>query len=234
MNVSKHDQKIILVILGLVVFLAAYFGVCKTFNEKKSGVESQIALLNSQLQELQGYTANKTTYQDGISKIDTDINVELAKYPNDVRSEDMVMYATELETKIGIKIDKISIVSPEVVSKFSVPKKSGESFTFAPVAAVRTGLAITCSLNYQQLKKLVDYIYASSEKTAVLEFAAGYDVKTGKLLAVVTIDKYFLTSADYTYIPTDIPSVTKGITDPFGTMTAPIVSPTPTTTPNAG
>ena len=234
MNVSKHDQKIILVILGLIVFLAAYFGVCKTFNEKKSGVESQISVLNSQLRELQGYSASKTTYEDGISKIDTDINVELVKYPNDVRSEDMVMYATKLEKEIGIIIDKISIVSPEVVSKFSVSKKSGESSTFAPVAAVRTGLTITCDLNYQQLKELIDYIYATSEKTAISKLAVGYNVETGKLLGVITIEKYFLASADYTYNETDIPSVPKGITDPFGSMTAPIASPTPSTTPNAG
>ena len=234
MNVSKHDQKFILVILGLIVFLAAYFGVCKTFNEKKSGVESQIVLLNSQLRELQGYAASQTTYQDGISKIETDIDVELAKYPNDVRSEDMIMYVTELEEKGGITVSNISLASPEVISKFSVPQKSDNSSTFAPVAAVRTGLTINCELNYQQFKKLMDYIYASPKKSGVSNVTISYDPTTGKLLGVITIDKYFLASAYYTYIQTDIPSVPKGITDPFGTMTTPVVSPTPSTTPNAG
>ena len=234
MSVSKHDQKIILVILGLIVFLAAYFGVCKTFDEKKSGVEAQIAVLNSQLQELQGYASNKPTYQDGINKIETDIAVELAKYPNDVRSEDMIMYVTDLEEKIGITVSNISIKSPEVISKFSVPEKSDSGFTFVPVAAVRSGLTITCSLNYQQLKKLIDYIYACPEKSGISAVATGFDVETGKLLSIITIDKYFLASANYTYIPTDIPSDPKGITDPFGSMSTPVVSPTPSTTPNAG
>ncbi len=246
MSISKHDQKLILILLGVAVFLAAYFGICKTFNNKKAEVESQISALASQLETLRGFSQGQATYQGEIDRIDKEINAELKRYPSDVRSEDMIMYATQLEEKVGVKIDSISIASPEVVSKFTGPKNTGDSKEIVPMIAVRTGLTINCSLSYDQFKKLLDYIYASSEKTDVDNVSVSYDEATGKLSGVITMDKYFITSADYSYKQTEIPSVAKGKSDPFGTISnaaaspkpstspKPTTTPKPTTSPNAG
>lgn len=234
MNVSKHDQKLILILLGLVVFLTAYFGICKTFNAKKADVESQIVSLSSRVDELNGYYENQTSYQSEIDRVDSEISAELAKYPSEVRSEDMIMYATELEDQIGIKIDSISITPPEAIIKLMVPQKADTSFLLNPVIAMRTGLTINCNLGYEQLKKLLNYVYASSEKTDVSNVTVNFSPETGKLDAIITMEKYFIASTEYTYTPTEIPSVPKGTTDPFGTITDAAVSPTSSNTPNAG
>jgi len=234
MSISKHDQKLILVLLGLAVFLAAYFGICKTFNDKKDAIETQITARSARLDELLGFQEKQTTYKSETDKIDAEMNTELKKYPSDVRSEDMIMYATELENKVGIKVQSISIASPDVVTKFSVAKKSGDSFTLVPVVAVRTGLTMNCTLNYEQFKKLMDYVYGSPEKTDVANVSINYAAESGGLSCVITIEKYFITSTDYTYTQTNIPSVAKGTTNPFGTTTKPAASPKPSTTPSAG
>lgn len=231
MKISKHDQKLILVLLGLVVFLAAYFGICKTFNNKKADIETQISELEAQSEKLRAYAADQASYQDEINKIGDSIGKEMAKYPGDVRSEDMIMYATELENKLGISIDSISIASPEVVSKFSVPEKSGNAYELVPVVAVKTGLTISCSMSYEQFKSLLNYIYSSADKTDIADVTVNYDQQTGGLIGTVTIDKYFIASADYKYSPTDIPSVRKGTEDPFGTLETP-ASPSPSPSPS--
>ena len=228
MKISKHDQKLILVLLGIAVFLAAYLGICKSFNDKKADVETQITQLQAEAETLREYSSNQASYQAEINRIGESISTELKAYPSDVRSEDLIMYVTELETNLGISIESISIASPEVVSKFTVPEKSGSTYQLVPVVAVRTGLTIDCSLSYTQLKNLINYVNTTSNKTDISDVSVSYDSQTGELSGSVTIDKYFICSADYTYTPTNIPSVDKGTNNPFGTLTAPTTtSPSP-------
>ncbi|MEA4895323.1 MAG: hypothetical protein VB064_08670 [Oscillospiraceae bacterium] len=233
MKISKHDQKLILVLLGIAVFLAAYLGICKTFNGRRDELISQIAALQAETAILNEYAASESSYQTEINKIGDSISEELAKYPTDVRSEDLIMYVTELETNLGISVGSISIASPEVVSKFTVPEKSGGSYMLEPVAAVKTALTISCSLSYGQLKKLIDYVNLNSGKADISDVSVSYDSQTGGLTGTVTIEKYFISSTDYTYTPTNIPSVDKGTDNPFGTLTVPAIasaSPSPSAT----
>ena len=233
MKISKHDQKLILVLLGLAVFLAAYFGICRNFNDKNADIKAQITQLQAEADALSAYSANQASYQDEINKIGTSISSELADYPSDVRSEDMIMYVTELEKNLDISVGGISIASPEVVAKFTVPKTVDGAYQLVPVAAVRTGLTINCSMNYAQLKKLIDYVNTKSGKADISDVSVSYDSQSGDLSGSVTIDKYFISTADYTYTPTKIPSVETGTKDPFGTFSTPATtSPSPSPSPS--
>ncbi|PKM72348.1 MAG: hypothetical protein CVU91_10135 [Firmicutes bacterium HGW-Firmicutes-16] len=233
MKISKHDQKLILVLLGIAVFLAAYFGICKSFNDRKADAEAQITQLEAEVEMLSAYSSSQAAYQDEINKIGDSIANELAAYPSDVRSEDLIMYVTELETEIGLSVNGISVASPEVVAKFTVPNKGVGSYQLVPVVAIKTALTIECNLNYTQLKSLIDYVNLNSYKAGISDVSVSYDSQTGGLSGSVTIDKYFISSADYTYTPTVTPSIVKGTNDPFGTFTKPVTtspSPSPTGT----
>ena len=227
MNISKRDQKLLLILLGLVVFLISYMGVSRAFNNKQAAIQEQIAALVPQDEELKGYYSNLATYQSEIDRMESSVDVSLASYPSDIRSEDLIMYANELQNKVGISVQSISITEPEVISQFSIPKKNGDSsYELVPVAALRTGVSISCALNYDQFKKLIDYIYKSSKQTALVNVSVNYSAETGGLLGNVAIEKYFIASSDYTYSPTNIPKIDSGTTDPFGTLSE------TTTTPN--
>ncbi len=216
MKISKHDQKLILILLGLIIFFAAYFGISRPFNAKKDNIKTEIAELQTQAAELQAYVANEASYSTKIDEINSSINKELAKYPSDVRSEDLVIYIKGLEETTGITVQSLSIASPELVSQFNIPKKSGDTYEIVPISAVKTALTIKCSLSYEQYKKLIKGIYSSANKTCLSSAALSYDQETGALSGVITIDKYFIASTDYTYSPTDIPDTQKGVSDPFG------------------
>ncbi|MGI5986227.1 MAG: hypothetical protein ACOX7O_10310 [Oscillospiraceae bacterium] len=218
MNISKRDQRLLLILLGIAVFLASYLGTFRTYSEKKAEIQTQIEAITPRLTELRGYQSHLAEYQEGISKIQDSVSSELSKFPDDVRSEDMIMYVTKLEEKIGLNAKSISIVPPELISQFNVPKESSEKYELVPVAALRTCLSIDCSLNYDQLKKLIDYIYATPEKTALKSVSVSYNAETGGLTGNVIMEKYFVSSSDYAYKPTDIPPVAKGTNDPFGTF----------------
>ena len=218
MRISKRDQKLLFILLGLLVFLVSYLGICDTYNDKKAEVNSQIESLQPRLNELRGYYANLSSYQSEIDRIKDSVNTDLSQYPSDVRSEDMIMYANELEEKLGITVEEINLTDPHVVAQFSVPKQTDNSYELVPVAAMQSGIEIKCKLNYSQLKKLIDYIYNNSKQTIIDNISVSYDAETGGLTGTVTLEKYFISSSDYQYTETKIPSVKRGTTDPFGTF----------------
>ena len=219
MSVSKQDQKLLLILLGVVIFVATYFGVYKPFTNKTSAEQAQLNTLQVQVEQLREFSNNQDDYMKKTELIDSEIGETLAGYPDDIRSEDMVMFVTKLESEIGAKIDSFSITEPELVSDFLLPKKTDDAYTFIPVASAHTGLTINCSLEYEQFKKLLDYIYTDQEKMDVSSVSISYDAGTGKLTGVISIDKYFIVSTDYSYTKTQIPSVDLGATDPFGSIT---------------
>ena len=129
------------------------------------------------------------------------------------------MYANELEEKLGISVDEIDLKDPQVVAQFSVPKKTDDSYKLIPVAAMQSGIDIKCHLNYQQMKKLINYIYNNSKQTTIDKISVSFDAETGGLIGAVTLEKYFVSSSDYKYTQTEIPTVKRGTDDPFGTFT---------------
>ena len=219
MNISKRDQKLLLILFGLVVFLLSYLWISKSFNSKQDAVQSQINDLSPQLEELRGYYANFATYQNEIDRIESGVTADLSKYPSDVRSEDIVMYANELQEKIGISIDSITLAAPEVVALFSVPQKTDTSYELIPVAAMRAGFEITCKFDYAQMKKLIAYVYNDSKHTTIESISVSYDAENGTLTGTVSMEKYFVSNSNYTYQQTEIPSFEQGTTNPFGTFT---------------
>lgn len=220
MSISKRDQKLLLVLAALAVFLACYLLIIAPINNKKEAVQAQINTLAPQLEELRGYEANQAVYQSETEKIKNSVNAALSQYPSEVRSEDMVMYSTELADKIGISVESISINPPTVLSTFSIPKQTGQTYEMAANAVLKAGFTVSCKLNYEQMKSLIDYIYKKSKQTTLDSISVSYNSETGNLLGTAAINKYFIVSSDYSYMPTSIPEVSKGIDDLFGTFPA--------------
>ncbi len=218
MRISKRDQKLLLILFGLAVFLVSYLVICDSYNNKKAGITAQTEALQPRLDELRGYYSNLESYQKEIDRIESSVNSNLSQYPTDVRSEDMIMYANELEDKLGISVDELDLKDPQVVAQFSVPKKTADSYKLVPVAAMQSGIDIKCHLNYQQMKKLINYIYNNSKQTTIDKISVSFDAETGGLIGTVTLEKYFVSSSDYKYTQTEIPTVKRGTDDPFGTF----------------
>ncbi len=218
MSVSKRDQNLLLILLGVAALLVVYLMVFKPYNAKSAELQAQIDTLTPRLTELRDYSANLGEYQQKIDEIGGSVAEQLQSYPADLRSEDLILYANELKNKLGLELTGVTANPPELVAQFSLPKKSGETFTLVPVAALRTGLDIACGLDYDQFKKLLTYIYATKQKTALTSVDLSYNATTGSLSAAVSMEKFFVSSMDYIYEKTDIPGITQGVDDPFGTV----------------
>jgi Tfp pilus assembly protein PilO len=68
MKLSKKDAQLLIILGGLLVFLALYMMVFNHFQTKSDEVAQNIATLEPQLQELESEYANLATYQNGIEQ----------------------------------------------------------------------------------------------------------------------------------------------------------------------
>ncbi len=227
MNISKRDLSLLITLVGLLVFLGAYLGIYNNFNSKADEIKNEISSLRPRLEELQGHYSKLADYEAGIDSSIEHVETALKKFPGDVRSEDLLMYAIALQNDVGLDISGVSFAPVEVVSHFQIVREGEKGPEFIPMAAMRTGLSANCSLSYGELKKLVNYIYATKYCTTLDRVLVNYNSENGELSGSVDLSKYFVSSMDYTYEPTDVPDVPLGASNPFGTFA---VTPTPNQT----
>lgn len=219
MHISKRDANLLLILLGILLFVAGYFTVYLPYQNKTEELQAEIAALQPTLSELKGYEEKLDSYKAGIDEMEGKIAAEMARFPSDVRPEDFVVYAIELEEKIGLDVTSLDFAEPALISQFDGIKKDGSAYTVTPLTAYRYAATAKCSLSYEELKDLIRYINDTPLCTKLNNLSVSFDAESGELIGSVALDKYFVSSGSDPYVPTRVPSVRLGTGNLFGTFT---------------
>ena len=219
MTISKRDAKLLLILLGIVIFIVAYLAVYNPYISRTEEIQAEISGLQPSLTELSEYHGKLDTYRAGAEKARQTIEEELEKYPVSVRPEDYVMYAITLEKEIGLDIDSIAFTAAKPMLSLRLPYQSGNGqYAFRDVTAYQSGMNISFSLDYLQLKRAIDYIAATRHRTSLDTVSISFNPENGKLLGTATVKKYFISAGDEPYEATRVPSVPIGTDNLFGTF----------------
>jgi len=218
MKLTKRDTKLLLVLLGILIFLAGYLGVHNRYIAKADALQAEINTLKPQLSELQEYDSRRAEFEAGIQKAQDYVLAQSARYPTAVRPENQLLYAIALRDQVGAKVGNVSFSGTAPVMELTGIRDVNGKSTFVPLSAYESGMTINCTFTYQQMKKLVDTLYATPECTALDSLSVSYDAETGSLSGAVTIRQYSVSAADDPYVPAAVPSVNLGAPDPFGTL----------------
>lgn len=222
LNISKKDAKLLFILLGICILLVCYLTVYSPYTKKAEQTEAEIGQLRPVLTELQGHYANLSLYNAGIDNSREFIAEECEKYPTDVRSEDLIMYAIRLEEKIGLDITSIAFSDPVPALTFQSMKEDADGEEYAcEMHAVQISMSITFNLTYEEFKELMDFIADTRYRTSLNNIAVSFDSESGGLTGSATIDKFFLTDGADEYSATSVPNVELGRDDLFGTVLAP-------------
>lgn len=218
MKIGKIEINMLLILLGVVIFIAAYYGIYSNYQDKASAIDSEVASMSTRLSELRGYYDNLDIYEAGIEESKTVINEELSKYPEDVRTEDLIMYAIKLEDVVGLTVDSLSFTGASALTAFNGIDETGTNVAYA---AVQSGMTLNGSFSYGELKDCLDYIYDTRYVTGVDTISVSYNAETAELSGSISLTKYFITDGTYEYIPTSVPSMAIGQPNLFGSIEAP-------------
>jgi len=220
MTISKRDTKLLLCLAGIVIFLLFYLLGYNHFNDLRDETEAATAALMPELEELRGYKANEEQYRIGIEDSNAVIEELSVRYPNDVRSEDQIMFASNMEKQVGLSVTSASFSEAVALLDFSgVSEQEDGSHQAIPLHAFSKGMSMSCSMTYPELKRALGYLYEQNNITALDSLTVSYDSATGELFGSMNIQNYYITGADDAYYPTQTPSFPTGTSNIFGTVT---------------
>lgn len=193
MRVSKKDAKLLLILLGILVFLLSYLLVYNRYIAKQDAVAAQITELQPQLDTLEEYYQNLSTYETAIETAKKEIEEEMGRYPSEIFTEDLILYAIELEDRVGLDATALSFVDPVLVNEFTgVTPENGEEAS-AVMDAYETAMNVSCTLTYEQLKSVLHYIYETRNYTGVNSLSVSYNAENGRLVGNLEVSKFLIT-----------------------------------------
>lgn len=217
MKLAKHDVKLLLVLAGLLIFLASYLLVFNPFQERTAAVEARISELQPQVQALEEDYLRLAEYEQGIETSRGNVADALKTFPADVKEEDILSYLLTMEGRENIRMESVTFMDPELVRQFdAVVEKDGQDVP-ETMDVYRASTVMTGTMNYPQAKSVIDYFYDSPKQTVLENAALTFNAETGLLTGTFQLGKYFIQWPDATYTPERVPSVDRGLRDLFGT-----------------
>jgi hypothetical protein len=205
---SKKIVKYILMILGLIIFLAGYFLVYMDYTAKTDAANEDIKKLSQRLDVLNGYKAELGKYEESIAKDTAAVNNILDRYTSMERPEDFLMMTTAMEKDVGLSIGTQTFADPTAVYAFK--GLSGGNGNKDPLKQIdltcfMLSSTISGSMTYDQMKQALDYIDKQKDATRLNTLDMNYDSSTGLINGSFILDKYYITGRDMPEYQTDIP-----------------------------
>ena len=233
MNISKRDIKLLLILFGLVIFVLLYFLVYLVKSEENEFLLDDIQDADNELTFYMSLRDEVAGYAAAVDESIEFIRTSEEAYPTDLRTENLIMYAVELQESLGVSTGGITFIQPvEVLSVQGIDQNDDGSYFFLPRRSYRAGINMNMNMTYQQLKDLIEYVYADSPVTSIQSVSLSYNSSTGLLFGNVVINKNFLSSHDGEYTLAEIPDMTLGLPNPFGVVSRPAPAPRPASNPN--
>lgn len=251
MKVSKKDLKLLIGLVGVLCLVCVYFLVYKPLGEKTTKLTSENATLKSRVSELQALTEQKEFFESEIVRMEAENNEIRNRFPADVRSEDVIMLATDLANASPAEMNSVSMEEPEdvyhlgglaaqqTVNAQATNTQTADAQTAADAATQPTTVApveqpaaaeqvlygrkiqLNYKCNYDELKRGIQYLFDSTDRRIVGAVNATYDVSTGMLDVSLGTGLYYLTGTQREYTEPNIPYIPQGTDNIFGTLDLP-------------
>ncbi|MFI3250075.1 MAG: hypothetical protein R3Y07_03845 [Eubacteriales bacterium] len=181
-------------------------------------MQAEIEVEKTEIARLKEHEAQLDVYLSSTEENRILVDSIMEAYPQEVRSEDLIMFANNMQTDVGIDVLSLEVVQGKSTNKFSVTRFIDDVDVVIPVSAYTTTVNLTANFTYAQLKSMIDYSHSEPYRTVVNSVTVAYDSTTGQLTGKMAVNKYFLATSEYVYDPTIIPSVDIGTVNPFGTI----------------
>lgn len=233
---KKSDINILIMLIGVLLAVAAYFFVYTSFKEKTAELEGQNASLETEVAELQKLAENKEFYLEETARMNDEMVAVIAKYPSDVRTEDEIMYTVELENVYSIWVNALQAGDKEMIQVATDAQQPQQDVVTeeAPVEddgsqdnVTATGgyqdtvflynspFTINFKVTYRSMKDIVSAIIGSDERMNITNLSLAYDADTGCLSGSMNANMFTMSGTDAVYEELNIPGVSTGTADFF-------------------
>lgn len=220
MTLQKKDIKLIIVLVGVLVLVIAYFAVFRTYRDKTDDLQSQIDSLQPELQQLREYDDHKQEYLDGIDAYKENAKSIMSSLPSSIWTEDQIMFLSMMEDDLDIEAQSETFTDPTVLTQFSgTPLEDIDNYNDkVDMTAQKYQTTLSVNMDYNKFKDFIDYIYDEENMTGLDSVSLSYNAEDADLGISTVINQYSLSYDGAEEETHSVPEVSSGVSDPFGTI----------------
>lgn len=116
MNISMRDKKLLLMFSGVAVFGLGWFFGYRPQMEEAANIEAANKPLEERLSNLLELAGNRDFYISETENAQNKINEYVSKFPSDVKEENGIVLAQNIENSLGMQISNVGIATKEFVA----------------------------------------------------------------------------------------------------------------------
>lgn len=116
MNISMRDKKLLLMFSGVAVFGLGWFFGYRPQMEEAANIEAANKPLEERLSNLLELAGNRDFYISETENAQNKINEYVAKFPSDVKEENGIVLAQNIENSLGMQISNVGIATKEFLA----------------------------------------------------------------------------------------------------------------------
>lgn len=240
---TKSQIQLLLVALGILLVVVAYFVIYTDYTEKADLQEAQNKQVQAEVTRLQNLENNKATYLEETARMQEYIKEFESRFPSMILPEDSIMMVKNMEDNTRTAIASISFGGITAVPYTAAAGQaapadgtaadgaataggnaggvvSTEAQAYANTTLYEDSLGLSIECTYSDFKGLVRYIYTQKERMTVRNVSISYNRESGELSGNMTLSTYFLAGTDKMYTEPYIPDMGMGVDTIFGNIQA--------------
>jgi hypothetical protein len=241
MKLKKKDLKLVLYAGGILALLAGYFLGYQHFAENQTSLEARRDALQAEEAQVAEIYENQSTYEAEAEKAEQMIEEIVAKYPADVRTEDSILYAIDLEDSFDAEISSLTLNTDNLL--YTIGSGAGEeeaateteetasndysdaigiidtsTVQLPQVSLLDTQVTYNFTAGYEDCKTMFASIIDYVEKRNVTNLSLSYNGDSGELNGNMVVVMYYLSGTDKVYEEQDTGVTNFGTDDIFGSL----------------
>lgn len=227
-NITKKDQKLLIILFGLAILLISYYWGNKHFTELKAGVDSANSEKRTEVSILTDYANNQAYYEEMMVDMNEDNDKVKAKFPPTIHSENSIVSAMKLEqespslTISNIGIDDTVLVRSTLEERAELSEVRQQAQLMGIESdyvyeLYNTPVTYQFAAGYSDFKKSINSIRKNVDLKSIESVVMTYDNTTSNLLGTLTVNQYTIAGTDRQYSTPEVKGSPVGNANPFST-----------------
>lgn len=207
---------LMLVLVVIMVFVAVNY-LYRPLVDERDALREENYNLNVRYIELYNMTANEEFWKEEINKSREAITEVLDRYSPGNTPEKSIKFVSDMERELEMRVPNVSFSSANMLTSVKMPMvqdlgEGNESYSiqYYDVNLLKETLSYNYSCDYEQLKKMADYINAYSERMNIESISVNYDSENNALAGNIILNLYAVTGTDKQYVEPDISDIRLG------------------------
>lgn len=235
---SKYEVQILLIVLGILAGVGAYYGIYQGNIEEAESIETQNATLQAQVDRLQQLEINCEEYIAATDSMNTYITEFENDYPAYILPEDSILTIRRMEDYNDVEVlsiafgneteipytsadattDTTTDTSTESDTQTVEASVIDTSTTYSDAHFYELPISFSVESGYNDFKSLLRYIYNYGERESVRSVSLSFNEETGGLTGNVNLSTFYLQGTQKAYNEPSVPSVEMGVETIFGNL----------------